>query len=182
MRHWLYYLGCGLAVALCFLCAAGAWAEQSAPAAKDEWFCTGSDPEDPLNMYVLYWQKCAENQYRTFRQWPLEEQAAFQQVLKPLRQRQIDKYGGLPPFAVQILANEHLLPTEEMLPQTQAVETAWLCARQRLGSGADGAEACVSLYKTPLGLVFWHVEFRCDGETLLEVKVDAFTGGMLPVW
>lgn len=181
MKQVMYCCRRGIALGLCLLLLASFGAAFAETEKQAGWPLASSSLDDPQNMYVFYMQKCAEHSYRTFRQWPLEDQAAFAEALKLLRQRQLDRYGSLPPFAEQILANEHLLPTDEMIPQNQAVEIALTCARQRLGSAADGAEPCVSLYKTPLGLVFWHVEFRRDRETLLEVKVDAFSGGMLPV-
>lgn len=179
MKQTMRRLLCCVTLLMCLLAAMPTAA--GAGASEFDWHGNAAALDDPLNMEALYWQCCAAHGYRTFRQWSLEDQAAFAGLLKVLRRRQLDRYGGLPAFAQQILANEYLLPTDEMLPQAQAVEAARRYARQQPGFAAAEAEVCVSLYQTSLGLVFWHVEFRSGRETLLKVRVDAFTGGALPV-
>ncbi|HIU07948.1 MAG TPA: hypothetical protein IAD48_05330, partial [Candidatus Limiplasma pullistercoris] len=127
------------------------------------------DIHDKNDLRVLYQSHCALHHFQTFRWWELDEQYAFYTLVASLQQRQIEKYGELPPFATQILENQHVLPTDQMIGADAAMEVA----RSQLDPSSE-QKAYVTLYKDSEDRIVYEVGF--DDAQSGWVLIDAFSG------
>lgn len=135
---------------------------------------TGSvqiDIYDKNDLWVLYQYHCALHNFKTFRWWELDEQYEFYTLVVSLQQRQIEKYGELPPFAKQILEHQHMLPTDQMIEPNAAMEIA----RSQLESSSE-QETYVTLYKDSEDRIVYEVGFDLSSTESNRVLVDAFSG------
>ncbi len=80
--------------------------------------------DDVSSMYNIYAQWRAERNQILFRYWPLEDQQSFYDVLISNYQRELEKYGELPPFAKTILSHRHSLPREDEVQVHEAKQAA----------------------------------------------------------
>ena len=130
-------------------------------------------------MYNLYKLWRIERGLKLFRYWSLEDQKQFYDLLLKMSDRQIIVYGDLPPFAKQILSNQHDLPNEHDIQPNEAVAIAYNILREKDGFDFDSKE---SLQQS---LLFFHSEndhpvyqiriYR-ENEELIRILVQADTG------
>lgn len=126
---------------------------------------------DKNDLWVLYQSHCALHNFKTFRWWGLDEQYEFYTLVVSLQQRQIEKYGELPPFAKQILEHQHVLPTDQMI----GVDAATEIARSHLEPSSE-QETYVTLYKDSEDRIVYEVGFDLSSTESNRVLVDAFSG------
>lgn len=129
------------------------------------------DIHDKNDLQALYQYHCALHNFKTFRWWGLDEQYEFYTLVVSLQQRQIEKYGELPPFAKQILEHQHVLPTDQMI----GVDAATEIARSHLESSSE-QEAYVTLYKDSEDRIVYEVGFDLSDAESNQVLIDAFSG------
>lgn len=129
------------------------------------------DIHDKNDLQALYQYHCALHNFKTFRWWELDEQYEFYTLVVSLQQRQIEKYGELPPFAKQILEHQHVLPTDQMI----GVDAATEIARSHLESSSE-QETYVTLYKDSEDRIVYEVGFDLSSTESNRVLVDAFSG------
>ena len=127
------------------------------------------DIHDKNDLQALYQYHCALHHFQTFHWWGLDEQYEFYMLVVSLQQRQIEKYGELPPFATQILENQHVLPTDQMIGADAAMEVA----RSQLDPSSE-QKAYVTLYKDSEDRIVYEVGF--DDAQSGWVLIDAFSG------
>ena len=127
------------------------------------------DIHDKNDLQALYQYHCALHHFQTFHWWGLDEQYEFYMLVASLQQRQIEKYGELPPFATQILENQHVLPTDQMIGADAAMEVA----RSQLDPSSE-QKAYVTLYKDSEDRIVYEVGF--DDAQSGWVLIDAFSG------
>ena len=126
---------------------------------------------DKNDLWVLYQSHCALHNFKTFRWWGLDEQYEFYTLVVSLQQRQIEKYGELPPFAKQILEHQHVLPTDQMI----GVDAATEIARSHLEPSSE-QETYVTLYKDSEDRIVYEVGFDLSDAESNQVLIDAFSG------
>ena len=103
----------------------------------------------------------------------LDEQYAFYMLVVSLQQRQIEKYGELPPFATQILEHQHVLPTDQMIGADAAIEMA----RSHLHDDASSEQkAYITLYKISENRIVYEVGFDSSDAKSDQVLIDALNG------
>ena len=129
------------------------------------------DIHDKNDLQALYQYHCALHNFQTFRWWGLNEQYEFYTLVASLQQRQIEKYGELPPFATQILENQHVLPTDQMIQPDAAIEIA----RSYLDLSSE-QKAYVTLYKDSEDRIVYEVGFDLSSTESNRVFIDAFSG------
>ena len=129
------------------------------------------DIHDKNDLQALYQYHCALHNFKTFRWWGLDEQYEFYTLVVSLQQRQIEKYGELPPFAKQILEHQHVLPTDQMI----GVDAATEIARSHLEPSSK-QETYVTLYKDSEDRIVYEVGFDLSSTESNRVLVDAFSG------
>ncbi len=129
------------------------------------------DIHDKNDLQALYQYHCALHNFQTFRWWGLNEQYEFYTLVASLQQRQIEKYGELPPFATQILENQHVLPTDQMIGVDAAIEIA----RSHLDPSSE-QKAYVTLYKDSEDSIVYEVGFDLSSTESDRVLIDAFSG------
>ena len=129
------------------------------------------DIHDKNDLQALYQYHCALHNFKTFRWWGLDEQYEFYTLVVSLQQRQIEKYGELPPFAKQILEHQHVLPTDQMI----GVDAATEIARSHLEPSSE-QETYVTLYKDSEDRIVYEVGFDLSSTESNRVLVDAFSG------
>ena len=129
------------------------------------------DIHDKNDLQALYQYHCALHNFKTFRWWGLDEQYEFYTLVVSLQQRQIEKYGELPPFAKQILEHQHVLPTDQMI----GVDAATEIARSHLESSSE-QETYVTLYKDSEDRIVYEVGFDLSDAESNQVLIDAFSG------
>ena len=127
------------------------------------------DIHDKNDLQALYQYHCALHHFQTFHWWGLDEQYEFYMLVVSLQQRQIEKYGELPPFATQILEHQHVLPTDQMIGADAAMEVA----RSQLDPSSE-QKAYVTLYKDSEDRIVYEVGF--DDAQSGWVLIDAFSG------
>ena len=127
------------------------------------------DIHDKNDLQALYQYHCALHHFQTFHWWGLDEQYEFYMLVASLQQRQIEKYGELPPFATQILENQHVLPTDQMIGADAAMEVA----RSQLDPSSE-QKAYVTLYQDSEDRIVYEVGF--DDAQSGWVLIDAFSG------
>ena len=126
---------------------------------------------DKSDLWVLYQSHCALHNFNTFRWWGLDVQYEFYTLVVSLQQRQIEKYGELPPFAKQILEHQHVLPTDQMIGVDAAIEIA----RSHLEPSSE-QETYVTLYKDSEDRIVYEVGFDLSDAESNQVLIDAFSG------
>ena len=126
---------------------------------------------DKNDLWVLYQSHCALHNSKTFRWWGLDEQYEFYTLVVSLQQRQIEKYGELPPFAKQILEHQHVLPTDQMIGVDAAIEIA----RSHLEPSSE-QETYVTLYKDSEDRIVYEVGFDLSDAESNQVLIDALNG------
>ena len=126
---------------------------------------------DKNDLWVLYQSHCALHNFKTFRWWGLDEQYEFYTLVVSLQQRQIEKYGELPPFAKQILEHQHVLPTDQMIGVDAAIEIA----RSHLEPSSE-QETYVTLYKDSEDRIVYEVGFDLSDAESNQVLIDALNG------
>ena len=129
------------------------------------------DIHDKNDLQALYQYHCALHNFKTFRWWELDEQYEFYTLVASLQQRQIEKYGELPPFAKQILEHQHVLPTDQMI----GVDAATEIARSHLEPSSE-QETYVTLYKDSEDRIVYEVGFDLSDAESNQVLIDAFSG------
>ena len=129
------------------------------------------DIHDKNDLQALYQYHCALHNFKTFRWWGLDEQYEFYTLIVSLQQRQIEKYGELPPFAKQILEHQHVLPTDQMI----GVDAATEIARSHLEPSSE-QETYVTLYKDSEDRIVYEVGFDLSDAESNQVLIDAFSG------
>lgn len=129
------------------------------------------DIHDKNDLQALYQYHCALHNFKTFRWWGLDEQYEFYTLVVSLQQRQIEKYGELPPFAKQILEHQHVLPTDQMI----GVDAATEIARSHLEPSSE-QETYVTLYKDSEDRIVYEVGFDLSDAESNQVLIDAFSG------
>ncbi len=129
------------------------------------------DIHDKNDLQALYQYHCALHNFKTFHWWGLDEQYEFYTLVVSLQQRQIEKYGELPPFAKQILEHQHVLPTDQMI----GVDAATEIARSYLESSSE-QETYVTLYKDSEDRIVYEVGFDLSDAESNQVLIDALNG------
>ncbi|HIS41467.1 MAG TPA: hypothetical protein IAC11_01125 [Candidatus Limiplasma pullicola] len=124
---------------------------------------------DKNDLQALYQSYCALHNFKTFRWWELDEQYEFYALVVSLQQRQMEKYGELPPFATQILEHQHVMPTDQMIEPDVAMEIA----RSQLDPSSE-QKAYITLYKDSKDRIVYEVGF--DDAQTNRVFIDAFSG------
>lgn len=140
------------------------------------------DIYDSLDLRKIYANKCFENGFMTFRWWPIHEQYEFYELVVSLQHQQRAKYGELPMFACQILENEYVMPTSDMMSTEEAISIATNHVDQsNHGEQLLNSIDCVwiSLYRVPgVGNVYC-VGFDSEEDSSNVIYVDAYSGDVL---
>lgn len=124
---------------------------------------------DKNDLQALYQSYCALHNFKTFRWWGLDDQYEFYTLVASLQQRQMEKYGELPPFATQILEHQHVMPTDQMIEPDVAIEIA----RSQLDPSSE-QKAYITLYQDSEDRIVYEVGF--DDAQTNPVLIDAFSG------